>query len=404
MLLYRFLVSALAVKELGARALRGDWSAVKARLGRTHPPSDDSHVWLHAASNGELASAKPVIAELANGGRDILLTVNTDSALHLARGWAMPNVTPVLATLDLTGPTRRMMSRWSVTAHITLESDLWPNRILHCPGPVIVLGGRLTERSAKGWKRFAPLAQKVLSRVSYLSAQDTGSKDRFLSMGLPQKSAGPVFDLKGLYTSPEAKPDPELQQSFDRNETWLAASTHQGEDEIVLNAHKKALEKQPDLKLILAPRHPKRAGTIADLIAASGLTVARRSLSQNPRNVQVYLADTLGEMHLWYALAGITFVAGSLTDRGGHTPYEPAALNSAIIHGPDVANFRAAYERLEDANAAKEIADADSLANALIEVLSSNLKDQMAQAAQRALKQDTDFPALMHDIVTTLDA
>ena len=403
MLLYRFLMTLLATKDVTARLLAGDRNTVQARLGRVPAGSRANRIWLHAASNGELTSARPVLERLVARGHSLLITVNTDSALVLARGWALENTAVLPAPVDLPGPTRRVIAAWQVTAHITLESDLWPCRILATPGPVLVLGGRLTERSARGWARFESLSRRVLGKVAYLSAQDGASADRFESLGLSPSARGPVVDLKALYTPPQTAPDAALQRAFDRTRTWLAASTHEGEDEIVLDAHKTALSTWPNLKLILAPRHPKRAEAIEALIRSRGLTCARRSSGDAP-DAQVYLADTFGEMHLWYTLAGVTFVAGSLTDRGGHTPYEPAAFGSALLHGPDTANFGAAYQRLTDAEAAICVTDSASLADALCDLQTPGKQAALARAAQDAVHQDTDLDGLMRDILSHLDA
>lgn len=403
MLLYRFLMTLLAAKEILSRLLAGDRATARARMGRVAAETRANRIWLHAASNGELASVRPVIERLIDRGHHLLITVNTDSARALARGWALENTDVLSAPVDLPGPTRRVIASWQVTAHITLESDLWPCRILSTPGPVLVLGGRLTERSAKGWARFEGLSRRVLGKIAYLSAQDAASIDRFERLGLAPSARGPVVDLKALYTPPQTAPDAALQQAFAHRDTWLAASTHEGEDEIVLGAHKTALSTRPNLKLILAPRHPKRAEALESLVRAHDLTCARRSKGDAPE-AQVYLADTFGEMHLWYALAGTTFVAGSLTDRGGHTPYEPAAFGSAILHGPDTANFAAAYLRLTDAGAAHCVTDAQSLAAALAKLDSEDKQSALGRAAQQALHQQTDLDGLMQDILTHLDA
>lgn len=401
---YLFLMTLLAARELISRLVRRDWTAVRARLGRMPSKGDVDRTWLHAASNGELTSARPVIDRLITGGHHLLITVNTDSALQLAQGWSLRNTEVTLAPVDLPGPTRRVIKTHRIRAHITLESDLWPLRILNTPGPVLVLGARLTERSAKGWARFPHLSRRVLSRVSYLSAQDEGSASRFLHLGLAPAAKGPVFDLKALYTPPTDTPNADLTRAFARHDTWLAASTHDGEEGLILAAHKSALARRPTLRLILAPRHPIRADAVASLITSAGLTYARRSTGDDPAGAQVYLADTFAEMHLWYTLAGVTFVAGSLTDRGGHTPYEPAAFGSAILHGPDTNNFRAAYQRLSDANAAIRVTNSDELAQALIDRDSPEKQTRLGAAAQSALHQETDIEGVMQDVLAALDA
>lgn len=404
MLIYRALMTLFAAKELASRLWARDGQAVQERLGRITPTQRRPRIWLHAASNGELTSARPVIDALLTQGQSLLITVNTDSAREMALGWHLANTDVLLAPVDLPGPTARVLRHWDIRAHITLESDLWPIRILQTPGPVLVLGGRLTERSAKGWARFAPLVRRVMARVSYLSAQDSGSADRFVQAGLPETALGPVFDLKALYAPPQDQPAPALAETFQRAETWLAASTHEGEENTILAAHKAALAQRPKLKLILAPRHPRRAAEIAQMIHAHVLTCAQRSAGDDPAPAQVYLADTLGEMHLWYRLAGVTFVAGSLTDRGGHTPYEPAAFGSAILHGPDTANFRAAYDRLAQHNAALCTPEAGAITQALLTLDTGAKQAQVGQAAQNVLGQDTDLDSLLRDISNALDA
>lgn len=403
MLLYRLALTLLAAKELGARLVRGDGVALKERMGYLAPDATP-RIWIHAASNGEVVSARPVVDRLLAEGRALLVTVNTDSAAAAVRSWDMPGLRVHLAPLDLRSATRRVYTRLNIVALVTLETDLWPERILTCPGPVLVLGGRLTERSAKGWARFDRLAHKVLGRIDYLSAQDRGSMERFHRLGLRPEAVGPVFDLKALYTPPDAQPDAALRAAFPRHDTWLAASTHDTEDIILLAAHKAALRQRPGLRLILAPRHPKRGDAIAALIREAGLSVARRSAGDDPAGAQVYLVDTMGEMHLWYALAGITFVAGSLSDRGGHTPYEPAAFRSAILHGPDTANFTAAYDRLHQADAARMVRDSGELAEALIALEPEDVQATLGRAAEAALRQGTSIDNLIRDFRNTLDA
>ena len=208
-----------------------------------------------------------------------------------------------LAPLDLRAANRRFETGWGVLGHITLESELWPNRITRMPGPVMVLGGRLTEGSARIWGRFPALAARMLGAVDYLSAQDEGSRTRFLALGLPPDAAGPVTDLKALYAPPVAPaPDPSLGTVYPRAKTWLAASTHAGEEEAVIEAHLAARETDPDLRLILAPRHPRRAPEVAALLEAAGLAYAQRSKGEPVEpETDVYVADTLGEMGLWYS-------------------------------------------------------------------------------------------------------
>ena len=195
-----------------------------------------------------------------------------------------------------------------------------------------------------------------------------------------------------------------MRTVFHRPDTLLAASTHDGEEALILQAFIAARAKNPDLKLILAPRHPRRGDEIAGLIAQTGLSFSRRTQSGEPCvNSTVYLADTLGEMPLWYALAGITFVGGSLVTRGGHTPFEPVQAASAILHGPHVSNFEAAYAALGDASAALCFNDAKGLASGLQTLASEAAQIAQASRAKAALARFADDGAIP-EIVARLRA
>ena len=174
---------------------------------------------------------------------------------------------------------------------------------------------------------------------------------------------------------------------FPRAQTLLAASTHAGEEELLLDAFVSARRHQPDLRLILAPRHPRRRDSIEAALAARGIAFATRSRGQTARaDTQAYLADTMGEMPLWYAAAGLCLVGGSLENHGGHTPFEPAACGAAILHGPHVSNFAAAYAALDHAGGARQVDDAAQLASALV-ALSGDAAAQkaLAERATQAL-------------------
>lgn len=400
MLLYRLIVSIFAAVVLARLALRRDWPALRQRLARS-PARPGPHLWLHAASNGELASARPLITALQAARPDLplLVTCNSEGGVALAESWGLP---ARLAPLDLAPVARRMHRDWEVRAHITLESELWPNRIRSCPGPVFVIGGRLSEGTAKGWRLFGGLLPAVLGRLSYVSAQDAGSLRRYRDAGLPEAAAGPVLNLKELYT-PDPRRDATLSATFDRAHTWLAASTHEGEEETVLAAHQRARAEEPGLRLILAPRHPRRGDAVERLIREAGLSCARRSKGEAPDGAEVYLADTLGEMELLYPLAGRLFIGGTLTDRGGHTPFEPAAYAAALLHGPDVANHAAPFARLAAAHAAIEVADAAALAAALTRLAAPDRQAALGRAAQQTLQPETDIAELVVSITQRLD-
>jgi 3-deoxy-D-manno-octulosonic-acid transferase len=384
------LIGLLLVALAGLRRLAGRDGArtLAERLGGGAPVARGA-VWLHGASVGELVSARPLIAALAPGG--VLVTANTETGRARVEAWGIPGVAARMAPVDWAPVLRRFLVRHRPRALVLVEGDLWPGRILTAMArglPVMLVSARISERSAARWARVPGLARGILGRVDWVAPQDAGAAKRLRSLGVPADRIGPVLNLKaagamaGAALAGGMGPLP----GFPRTDTVLAASTHAGEDAPVLDGFIAARESRPDLRLILAPRHPDRGDEVARLITAKGLDFARRSLGEAPdANRPVYLADTLGEMALWYAAAGVTFVGGSLVAKGGHTPFEPEAQGSAILHGPDTANFTAAYAALAGDGGAVKVADAAELAAAIGALADAGAQAAMAARATAAL-------------------
>lgn len=378
MALYRFLMTILLALMLARQGIarltgRAGRNGANERLRARGPLPEGTGplIWVHGASNGEMTAARPLLTRLL---RDrpmrLLLTTNSRTARDMVAGWGLPRTAVRLAPLDhpwLIGPFLRVTRP---AALVILENELWPERLVRAAGagvPVLVLGGRLSAGSARNWARLRGLARRLMAAIRWLAPQDAASGERFLSLGLAPDRIGPVMVLKALAeTSGTAAPD----LPFPRAATLLAASTHEGEEEMILAAFATLLRDRPEARLILAPRHPRRSVEITALITRQGFSFVTRSLNQPvTAATQVYLADTMGEMALWYQASGLTFVGGSLVDRGGHTPFEPAAFGSAILHGPSVTNFAAPYGALDVGGGAVEVRDAAGLAAALARLL-----------------------------------
>lgn len=360
------------------------------------PPAPPGAVWLHGASVGEVQSARPLIAALAPGG--VLVTTNNATGRDRVAGWRLPGVVARLAPVDAGPVLRRFLDRHRPRALVILEGDLWPGRILAARArgmSVVMVSARISARSATRWARLPWLIRPLMARVDAVFPQDAASATWFRTLGLPDTALGPVLNLKATAEVASAAPLP----GFPRADTVLAASTHPGEEEPILDAFAAARAMRPGLRLILAPRHPVRGDQVAALIAARGLAFARRSTGDAPDpGKAVYLADTLGEMALWYAAAGVTFVGGSLVAKGGHTPFEPAAAGSAILHGPDTANFADAYAALSAAQGAVEVTDAASLALALSGLAAPAAQTDLAARAVAALaplRADVDMTPVL---------
>ncbi|RPE67032.1 3-deoxy-D-manno-octulosonic-acid transferase [Pacificibacter maritimus] len=416
MIFYRFLLVLIApVATLLAlrQILRGKETLadVKERLGAgldAAPIYPGRTLWFHGASNGELTAARPLIEQaLARDERqNIIVTVNSISARALVNLWDLDRVTVRLAPLDFKRTVHHFLTCTQPDALISIENELWPNRYTLCARynvPVIVVGARMSEETAETWQKYQRIlggvTQATLQSITALAPQDKPSQDRLIALGLDPAHILPMMNLKSDVDATQSMPADAsaLSAAFDKSNTMLAASTHAGEDDIVLEAYASLTKLHPDLRLILAPRHPARADQIAKSVEAAGFRVARRSLGTPPASDSIYLADTLGEMALWYAVAGITLVGGSLVDRGGHTPFEPAQFGTVILHGPYVSNHADAFAALDAAGGALLVHDADQLTatvDALL--LAPQYALELSQAGTLALQdirtsQETSF-------------
>ena len=402
MLLYRLVMLialpfALLATLWGMARGRLPSSALRDRLGLgVRRVGDGPAIWVHGASLGELTSVKGLIGRMCadRPGLAVLVTCNTATARAMVAGWGMGGVEVRLAPFDASGAAERVMRRWRPGLMIVVENELWPGRLAaaRVAGvPVAMVGARMSERSARRWAKVPGMA-RLLAGLALVSPQDEDSAARLVELGLPADRLGPVLNLKAGVDGlpPVAGPVP-------RERCLLAASTHEGEEALVLDAFA-AARGQFDL-LILAPRHPARFDAVARDIAARGFPVRRRSEGAAVAG-PVYLADSLGEMGMWYGMAGVTVVGGSFADRGGHTPFEPAAAGSAVVHGPSVANHRAGFAALDAAGGA--VAVTGDL-GAVLAVLGGAAQARMAAAARAALAGHVDLEGLVRDLLALMD-
>ena len=392
MALYRIIMALLAPLLLARALWRGESRVdVEERLGHGAAPCD---LWLHGASLGELTSARWLVAALQadRPGLTVLVTANTLTGRQMVRDWQMPGVTARLAPLDLRGALRRFLRASGPKALLSLEAEYWPLRFAACADreiPVVLLGARMSERSFRRWQNRSAIAATMLGAVQLASAQDAASRRHLLQLGLPTHAVQPDLDLKAQAMAHQPTP---VTPDRAARETWLlAASTHQGEEALVLAAFAR---QSRFTHLIVAPRHPDRGAEIATLL--HGTDFARRSQGAEPGGTRIYLADTLGEMDRWYATCGAVVIGGSFAPRGGHTPWEPAHFGTAMLHGPDTRNFAAAFAALDDNLGAIPVT-ADTLHAALV-TLDGPSQDRIAAAATAVLQADGDIFALLERI------
>lgn len=396
MLIYRLLFSIVG-PILGFamlwRMLRGreTFTHLRERLGKHAALPPGPVIWVHGASNGELTAARSLIEAMADLVPDVhvLVTSNTLSARAMVANWDAPHVTSALAPLDFRWMYRSVMRKMDLRAFVLLEADFWPNRLFAargCGAKTVLIGGRMSGRSFGTWQRLKRLSEQIMTQFDLIMAQDVTSAQRLSDLG--GTLSDHLAELKSTYRTDKTPLPFELRRT-----TWLAASTHDGEDQTLIEAHIAARTTLPDLRMILAPRHPRRAQTIAALAQEAGLSARLRSAERAPNRAQaggadceIYIADTLGEMDQWYRAAYACFVAGSLTPKGGHTPFEPAAHRCAILHGPHTDNFTAAYTALNAHKGARAIGTAAQIAQALIELNDAKTHSAQTSAAQTALK------------------
>ncbi len=349
-------------------------------------------LWLHAASVGETVSILPVLPALNARAPDltVLLTTGTaTSATLLARRLEAGLQAQVLhrfVPLDVPAWAARFLDHWRPDAAGFVESELWPNLLLASRRrgiPLMLINARMSARSLAGWRRAPGLARLVLGCFAQVQARSPADAARLQALGAASVSA--PGDLK--FAAPELPADPaelaRLRAALAGRPVWLAASTHPGEEALIFAAHRALEAAYPGLLTIVVPRHPERGAEIA--AAAGDLVVRRRALGAAPPDQGVWLADTLGELGLWYRLAGIVLVGRSLlAPGGGQNPLEPARLGCVVAVGPHIANFLDAAQVLEAAGGLTRIADAPALAAWIAAMLADPARRAAAGAAGRA--------------------
>lgn len=347
-------------------------------------------VWMHGASVGEVLSLVALVEGMIARGYSVLVTTGTRSAADLIGSRLPPGAVHQYVPLDAPRWVERFLDHWQPDIAVVAESEIWPNTILALDAlhiPLILVNGRMSERSFRGWERSPRTAEALLSRFAVCLAQTEEDAARFAKLGAPRVSI--AGNLK--FDAPVPPADPQqlnyLGAMMAGRPVWVAASTHPGEDAAVARAHAALKSRFPSLLTVLAPRHPRRGAEASACAEAVGLKSVRRSDGGRPHpSVDLYVADTIGEMGLFYRLSPLVFLGGSLVPRGGQNPIEPVRLDSAILHGPHTGNFIQVYEALDRGGGAANVADGDELTDLVGQLLADRPRlAQMARAGQRAL-------------------
>jgi 3-deoxy-D-manno-octulosonic-acid transferase len=354
-------------------------------------------VWIHAASVGESLSVLPLIDGLLGlrAGLHVLVTTGTVTSARLMAERLPQGTFHQYVPLDHPDYCTRFIAHWRPDLGVWVESEFWPNLILatHRRGtPLALVNARITERSFQGWQRFPATIRDLLARFSAVLAQDQASAERLRALGAENVATpGNLKHDAAPLTADEAELA-RLRFAIGSRPVWLATNTHDGEEEVAAKAHALLAAKHPGLLTLIVPRHPSRGNTIAAALRRRGLNVAQRSDDDAIEDeTDIYLADTLGELGLFYRLADIVFIGGTLGNTGGHNPFEPARLRSALIAGPSDFNFAEAFRGFMQADALIRVADAAELAAAVAGLLDdTEERRRRAESAERIVSASSD--------------
>jgi 3-deoxy-D-manno-octulosonic-acid transferase len=368
-----------------------------ARVGERQGMSADIRpdgplVWIHGASVGEVLAAAALIERLRALNMRILLTSGTVTSAAIVAKRFPADIIHQYVPYDSPRYVARFLDHWRPSLALFIESDLWPNLILSSAArrlPMVLINGRMSHRSFPRWRRINTTISALLGRFDVCLAQSQVDADRFAALG--SHNVITTGNLKLDVPAPPADAGKlERLMSVTRGRPIIvAASTHPGEEEMLLATHRALASFFPSLLSVIVPRHPDRGEAIAREIAASGLQVGLRSREQLPTaTTDVYLADTMGELGLFYRLSPIVFMGGSLVPHGGQNPIEAIKLGASIVHGPHVFNFTDVYEALDNAGGARQADSEEALVKQLGQLLADPAaRETSAEASGRVVEQ-----------------
>lgn len=345
-------------------------------------------IWLHGASVGEGLSMLPLIARLRAMRPDatVMVTTGTVTSARLMGERLPAEVIHQYVPVDRPAWVGRFLDHWRPDLAIWFESEFWPNLLAAATArriPTALLNGRISDRSWRRWQGAPATIGRLLAAFSLVAGQTAEDAERLRRLGAPS-----AVNLGNLKFAADLLPAAEdelatLAAAFADRPRWLAASTHAGEEDIAAEVHARLATRFPGLLTLIVPRHAERGDAIVRMLKSRGLTVAQRSRDRiQDSGAEIYVADTMGEMGLFYRLAGTVFIGGSLVPHGGQNPLEPARLDNAILFGPEMTNFREMVERMTASGGAEVVADAEKLAAAVARLLAD--PDERAKRAAAA--------------------
>lgn len=327
-------------------------------------------LWVHAVSVGEVVAAAPLIRALLERypQHPLLLTTVTPTGAARAQSLFGDAIAHAYIPFETPDAVNRFFRRAQPKIAMIMETEIWPNLYHGCGTrriPLVLVSARISPRSVNSYRKLLPLFRETLSHGIVIAAQSEADAERFISLGASEQRTRVTGNIKFDTELPPdllARGQALRRKVMGERPVWIAASTHDGEEELVLQAHRQLLAKHPNLLLILVPRHPQRFPAVRSLIEKSEFEyVARTSGDVCKASTSVYFGDTMGEVTLFYAASDIAFVAGSLTPIGGHNMLEPAALGVPVLTGPYVFNAQEIADRFVAEEACRMVQDTDGL-------------------------------------------
>ncbi|MFP6836595.1 MAG: lipid IV(A) 3-deoxy-D-manno-octulosonic acid transferase [Pseudomonadales bacterium] len=427
--MWRTLYQALLVLAYPVIRLRLLWRArrepdygkrISERSGRVPDSIPTNPVWFHTVSAGETIAAAPLIRTLTEEfpELDFLVTTMTPTGSHQVTSLLGDCVSHCYAPYDFRWGVRRFYDAVEPCLLVLMETELWPNLIDEASArgvPALLVNARLSHRSARDYARIGSLTRTMLDQLSFIACQYPDHSRRFIELGADRSRVDALGSVKFDIQLPEdhgsrvSELGAALGLSIDP--VWIAASTHPGEEEIVLAAHRMVRESCPDARLLLVPRHPTRADEVARLIVTAGFTVTRQSelvsagVHEGPV-ADVLLADTMGQLLYLYGLSSVAFLGGSLVPVGGHNPIEAAICAQPLLMGPATFNFPDVVDAFSDAGCLHTVRNATELATQITKCLTDpTLSQQLGKTAQQVVSSNTGAtPRLLNLLRTQIRA
>jgi 3-deoxy-D-manno-octulosonic-acid transferase len=360
-------------------------------------PSIDRCIWVHAVSVGEVQAAAPLIRVLAQRfpDRALLITTVTPTGAARVRSLFGDSVYHCFMPFEFPHAVNAFFPRVNPEAALVMETEIWPNLYRACgvrKVPLILVSARISPKSVPGYRKLLPLIRETLSHGIIIAAQSEPDAERFLSLGANPSRTCVMGNIKF-----DVEPDPDVPakgkaaraELFGERPVWIAASTHEGEEELVLQAHQALRQRHPDLLLVLVPRHPERFTSVRELVESRAFSVVSRTEGRPAGDAAVFLGDTMGEVPMFYVASDIAFVAGSLVPIGGHNLLEPAALGVPAVTGPHNFNAQDIADLFIELGACRRVADTDELVEAISELLSNPAEAaRLGRAGQDLLEKN----------------